>query len=83
MSDGEKAIKRLANDQTLSDEESKQILHAFLADGDSTQFGLAQAICSDRVAQTLAYDRATAFERLAYNVIAMPRREWSALALAA
>ena len=81
--DGEKAIKRLANDQTLSDEESKQILHSFLADGDSTQFGLAQAICSDRVAQTLSYDRATAFERLAYNVIALPRREWSALALAA
>ena len=81
--DGEKAIKRLANDQTLSDEESKQILHSFLADGDSTQFGLAQAICSDRVARTLSYDRATAFERLAYNVIALPRREWSALALAA
>jgi hypothetical protein len=81
--DGEKSIKRLASDQTLSDEESKQILHSFLADGDSTQFGLAQAICSDRVARTLSYDRATAFERLAYNVIALPRREWSALALAA
>ena len=83
VSDGEKSIKKLAKDNLLSDEESKQILHAFLSDNDPSQYGLAQAICSDRVARTLSYDRATKFEHLAYNVIAMPAREWSSLALAA
>ena len=83
VSDGEKSIKKLAKDNLLSDEESKQILHAFLSDNDPSQYGLGQAICSDRVARTLSYDRATKFEHLAYNVIAMPAREWSSLALAA
>ena len=83
VSDAEKSITKLAKDNVLSDEESKQILHAFLSDNDPSQFGLAQAICSDRVAHTLSYDRATKFEHLAYNVIAMPRRQWTALALAA
>ena len=83
VSDSEKSITKLAKDNVLSDEESKQILHAFLSDNDPSQFGLGQAICSDRVARTLSYDRATKFEHLAYNVIAMPAREWNSLALAA
>ena len=83
VSDSEKSITKLAKDNVLSDEESKQILHAFLSDNDPSQFELAQAICSDRVARTLSYDRATKFEHLAYNVIAMPAREWNSLALAA
>ena len=67
----------------MSDFEQRLVFNKFFSDGDRSQFGLSQAICSQEVARGLDYARATQFEQLAYNVIALPERQWSTLAVAA
>ena len=82
----ESAIKRLAQREAhvgLTEFEERLIINRLFTAGDRSQFGLAQAICSQEVASPLDYARATEFERLAYNVIAMPGAQWEPIARAA
>jgi hypothetical protein len=82
----ESAIKRLAQREAhvgLTEFEERLIINRLFTAGDRSQFGLAQAICSQEVASPLDYARATEFERLAYNVIAMPGSQWEPIARAA
>ncbi len=67
----------------LSESEKNSIFNEYLEADDRSQFGLAQAICSHNITANLTYARATEFEHLAYNVIALPASQWERYALAA
>ena len=67
----------------LSESETNSIFNEYLEADDRSQFGLAQAICSHNITANLTYARATEFEHLAYNVIALPASQWERYALAA
>ena len=67
----------------LSESETNAIFNQYLEGDDRSQFGLAQAICSHNLTANLTYARATEFEHLAYNVIALPAYQWERYALAA
>lgn len=80
------AIKRLAQREAhvgLTEFEERSILNRLFTSRDMSKFGLAQAICSQEVASGLDYARATQFEQLAYNVVAMPTAQWEPIARAA
>ena len=67
----------------LSESETNSIFNEYLEADDRSQFGLAQAICSHNITANLTYARATEFEHLAYNVIALPTSQWERYARAA
>ena len=80
------AIKRLAQREAhvgLTEFEERSIVNRLFTSRDMSKFGLAQAICSQEVASGLDYARATQFEQLAYNVVAMPTTQWEQIARAA
>jgi len=73
----------LAGKAGLSESETNSIFNQYIEGDDRSQFGLAQAICSHNITANLTYARATEFEHLAYNVIALPAPQWERFALAA
>ena len=79
----QKTVQKIAKAEVLSETESNAVYQAFIRGNDLGQFGMSQAICSNDVARTLSFERATHLETVAGKVLTMDRGEWSRLAVAA
>lgn len=63
----------------MSDAERAKVLHNLIHDGELSQFGLANAVT--RTSQEIEdYDRATEFERMGWEVVQLPNRDWEKIA---
>lgn len=77
-----KAVEVVANRFAFADTEKGSFLKHLIAGGDLTQYGIVQAIT--RTSQDLDdYDRATEFEKMGGQVLALPATEWKEIAAAA
>ena len=74
-------IELVKKQYTLGDGEGDGILKHLITGGSLTQYGLANAITS--FAQGVeSYDRSTELERVGADIVALPGKDWSRLAVA-
>jgi hypothetical protein len=76
-----KAVEVLAKTFKLTEGETGGIMQHLITGGDISQFGLLNAVT--RYSQDVSdYDRATDFEALGGQIMALPAKEWKAIATA-
>jgi hypothetical protein len=75
-------VEILSDQFDLSEVESGGILSRFVSGGDSSRFGLAQAIAASSQRDDISYERATDLEALGGTVMALPRDQWESIAVA-
>lgn len=77
-----KVVEQAQRTLKLSDGERSSVLTHLIQGGDMSRYGLLNAIT--RASQDVDdYDRATELERMGGQVIELPRKEWTRIALAA
>lgn len=73
------ATERLAQTFTLADGEAESVLTRLAAGGDLTRWGVVNAVTA-AAKQADSFDRQQEMERIGGEVLALPSREWAALA---
>ena len=74
----ERVVEALRRRKSFTQDEAKGILHYLFEDRDLSRFGLSNAIT--RFSQDVeSYDRASFFERVGGEIIAMTNRQWRSL----
>jgi hypothetical protein len=74
-------IETVKKTYNLGDGEGNGILTHLIEGGSLTQYGLANAI-TKFAQQVESYDRSTDLERIGAEVVALPSKNWSRLAVA-